>query len=157
MSVHQREPGVTYRRSWTDDFVLPAGGRRFTVKRACNGCGRLIGDVSQEEIASAIAGLPAPDARIECPHCTPEPGARPGAVEGNESSGVVVVAQADEDHAAPGGAPVDTLTVGQLLEALDGLPADMPLRLEVLGDIIDTDGVVIDHHEVRIVGAEVSE
>lgn len=151
MSVHQREPGVTYRRSWTDDVALDGGGRSFTVKRACNGCHRLIGDVSQEEIAGAIAGLPAPDVRIDCPYCTPEPGARPGAVEGSGPDTVVGVQAGD--HAAPGGA-LDTLTVGQLLEALDDLPADMPLRLEVLGDVIDTAGVVIDHHEVRIVGGE---
>lgn len=92
------------------------------------------------------------DGRCAC-SCPETPGARPGAVEGSGSPDTVVGVQTPGDHAAPGGS-LSTLTVGQLVEALDGLPAHLPLRLEVLGDVIDTDGVVIDRHEVRIVGGE---
>lgn len=42
------------------------------VKRACNGCGELIGDVTDEEMDRAIAGLPMLDVRDECPTCTPD-------------------------------------------------------------------------------------
>ena len=77
------------------------------------------------------------------------------AVEGSGRPDVVVDAQADGDHAAARPAAGDTLTVGQLIEALDGLPADMPVVLEVLGDVIWTAGIVIGPDEVRIVGDEV--
>jgi hypothetical protein len=39
------------------------------VKRACNGCGELIGDVTDQEIEAAIDGLPLTDVRHECPWC----------------------------------------------------------------------------------------
>lgn len=41
----------------------------ITVKRACNGCGELIGDVTDAEVERAIAGLPVEDVRSECPRC----------------------------------------------------------------------------------------
>lgn len=87
-----------------------------------------------------------------------QPGLCPGLVEGS-SSGAMGAVVGDRRQARSGdhaglGERLDTLTAGQLLEALDGLPADTPVVLEVLGDIIYTDGVVIDHHEVRIVGGE---
>lgn len=43
----------------------------ITTKRACNGCGQLLGDVTDDEMNHAIAGLPLPDARPECPNCKP--------------------------------------------------------------------------------------
>jgi hypothetical protein len=58
-------------RSNTPDVDLPGGGKRITVKRACNGCGDLIGDVTEEEIERAIAGLPIEDVRGECDRCAP--------------------------------------------------------------------------------------
>ncbi|HET7486867.1 MAG TPA: hypothetical protein VFJ85_02995 [Acidimicrobiales bacterium] len=74
---------------------------------------------------------------------------------GGGSDAMVVGAQAaDGDHRAAMPAPGDTLTVGQVLEALDGLPADMPVVLEVLGDVVWTAGMAILQDEVRIVGAE---
>lgn len=48
------------------------GGTRITVKRACNGCGELIGDVTDAEMDRALAGLLALDVTGECPTCTPK-------------------------------------------------------------------------------------
>lgn len=53
-------------RIWTDDANLPDGGIRLTVKRCCNGCGRQLGDVHQNELDVAITGLPLPDVTTEC-------------------------------------------------------------------------------------------
>jgi hypothetical protein len=47
-------------------------GRIFTVKRHCNGCSGVIGDATRAEIAAAATGAPLPDARGECPVCTPD-------------------------------------------------------------------------------------
>jgi hypothetical protein len=58
------------KRPWTDDEELPNGGVRIHLKRACNGCGQLIGDVNDFEIARAMAGLPLEDVRGECPTCS---------------------------------------------------------------------------------------
>lgn len=64
-------------RPWTDDEVtVKDDGTKSTrvhVKRACNGCGELLGDVTDEEMDRAIAGLPAEDVRGECLTCTPLP------------------------------------------------------------------------------------
>lgn len=40
-----------------------------TVQRCCNGCGRDIGDVTDDEMTAAINGWPLPDVRDECPWC----------------------------------------------------------------------------------------
>jgi len=58
-------------RPWTPDEKLPEGGTRVTVKRACNGCGELLGDVTDAEMDRAVAGLPSEDVRAECPRCRP--------------------------------------------------------------------------------------
>lgn len=55
----------------TPDRVNDDGSRTITSKRACNGCGALLGDVSRLETALAIAGVPLPDVRKECPACGP--------------------------------------------------------------------------------------
>lgn len=60
------------KRPWTDDEELPNGGVRIHLKRACNGCGGLIGDVNGSEIARAMGGLPLEDVRDECPNCAGE-------------------------------------------------------------------------------------
>lgn len=39
---------------------------RVKVQRACNGCGRKLGDVREAEIQAAVEGLPLPDVREEC-------------------------------------------------------------------------------------------
>lgn len=80
---------------------------------------------------------------------------RPGAVEGSRGLDVVVGDQADGDHTAPGDASDETLDVGTLMDCLDGRAVDLPVRLEVLGDVIDIAGVTIYDGEIRIVGAEV--
>jgi len=61
--------GVPPGRTWTPE-VRTATGRRFTVKRACNGCGRFLGDITNDEVAAAIHGMPAPDVTGECLDCT---------------------------------------------------------------------------------------
>lgn len=43
----------------------------FKVKRACNGCGQHLGDVTEAEMDRAAAGLPSLDVRSECVHCAP--------------------------------------------------------------------------------------
>lgn len=64
----------------TPDRINPDGSRTITQKRACNGCGALLGDVTDQEMSAAIAGGPMPDVRRECPACAPtapEPACRP--------------------------------------------------------------------------------
>jgi len=60
--------GVPAGRTWTPDFRTATGGR-ITVKRCCNGCGRRLGDVTDDEIDAAVGGLPLPDITGECPSC----------------------------------------------------------------------------------------
>ena len=55
-------------RTWTPT-IKTATGRIVRTKRTCNGCGERLGDVTDEETAAAIAGLPLPDVRDECPNC----------------------------------------------------------------------------------------
>lgn len=85
--------------------------------------------------------------------------ARPGAVEGSCSSTSVAVVGAQcagsGDHTAPGGASGETLDVGALMDCLDGHLVNLPVRLEVLGDVIDIAWLTIHDGEIRIVGAEV--
>ncbi|AXN43421.1 hypothetical protein MM1218R_01473 [Mycobacterium marinum] len=53
----------------------PAPGRRIVrVKRACNGCGQLVGDVTEQEINAGMDGLPLPDVRGECDWCATQAG-----------------------------------------------------------------------------------
>ena len=62
-------------RPWT-----PSTDTTVVMKRACNGCGTQIGDVTDQEMACGINGLPLPDVRKECPNCgptAPEPVCRP--------------------------------------------------------------------------------
>jgi hypothetical protein len=56
----------TTTRPWTPDALKPSGGTIVRVKRACSGCGQLLGDITQEEMQAAIAGDLLPDTRDEC-------------------------------------------------------------------------------------------
>lgn len=58
-------------RTHTPDRVHGDGSRTMTVKRACNGCATLLGDITEAEMDRAVAGLPALDFRAECAHCRP--------------------------------------------------------------------------------------
>src|SRR5690606_4828127 len=59
--------GASPRRPWTPDrSEVGEDGRRYTVvtmKRACNGCGQQLGDVTVEELDAGGAGEPLPDVR----------------------------------------------------------------------------------------------
>jgi hypothetical protein len=62
-------------RTFTPDVkTVNDEGRTVTtmhMKRACNGCGEYVGDVTDEEMDRAIAGAPLLDVRAECPNCAP--------------------------------------------------------------------------------------
>jgi len=47
------------------------------MQRCCNGCGRPLGDATEQEVNAAANGWPIPDVRGECPNCTPDSVARP--------------------------------------------------------------------------------
>lgn len=64
---------VSAGRTWTPTIRLSATSRLGTTKRHCNGCGEPIGDVTDDEIADAIAGLPLADVRSECLNCNTNP------------------------------------------------------------------------------------
>lgn len=64
-------PDAPAPRTWTPDQTNDDGSRTITVKRACNGCGQYVGDVTDAEMNRAIAGLPLADVRAECAHCLP--------------------------------------------------------------------------------------
>lgn len=62
------------RSNTPDRITIHPDGRKtttITTKRACNGCGELLGDITELEMRAAIAGRPLPDARPECPTCQP--------------------------------------------------------------------------------------
>lgn len=81
-----RGAGVT--RPSTPDRINEDGSRTITSKRACNGCGQLLGDVTDLETSLAISGAPLPDVRPECPACAPtapEPACQPVRVIGGDA------------------------------------------------------------------------
>jgi hypothetical protein len=74
-------------RTNTPDRTNDDGSRTITTKRACNGCGELIGDITNAEMAAAIDGRPLPDVRRECATCgptAPEPACAPVVVLGGD-------------------------------------------------------------------------
>jgi hypothetical protein len=58
------------RRRWTPDALNPDGSTTVRTKRACNGCGDLLGDITEEEYNAAVEGRDLPDVRGECPRCS---------------------------------------------------------------------------------------
>ena len=64
-------------RPWTEtvehppDADHPQGYRTIKTKTACNGCGTLLGDMNEAEVAAAICGFTMPDVRHECRACAP--------------------------------------------------------------------------------------
>lgn len=57
-------------RTWTPELVTATGKRRIVAKRQCNGCGRRIGDVTDDEVLAVFSGQPLPDVAGECPACS---------------------------------------------------------------------------------------
>jgi len=58
-------------RTNTPDRVNDDGSTTITVKRACNGCDRYVGDVTSAELEACEDGQPLPDVRAECSNCAP--------------------------------------------------------------------------------------
>lgn len=59
-------------RPWTPNTRLASGGVRLSVKRACNGCGMTLGDITDQELVDATHGRdgrPLLDATSECGKC----------------------------------------------------------------------------------------
>lgn len=52
---------------------LDPGTKVITVQRCCNGCGKQLRDVREDEVEAAIAGASLPDVRSECPSCSAAP------------------------------------------------------------------------------------
>ncbi|AJP04746.1 hypothetical protein TU94_28160 [Streptomyces cyaneogriseus subsp. noncyanogenus] len=91
-------------RTNTPDRTNPDGSKTITTKRACNGCGELIGDITEEEMARTMKGLPLPDVRRECPTCAPtapEPKCLPVAVLAGDQ--FCLELECDHEHSAEGG------------------------------------------------------
>ncbi|MEV6547941.1 hypothetical protein AB0M57_04435 [Streptomyces sp. NPDC051597] len=62
---------VPPRRDTPDAVTIDADGRKsttFRLKRACNGCGELLGDADDRDVDDNGALT---DVRGECPHCAP--------------------------------------------------------------------------------------
>ena len=57
-------------RPWTEDRVEHLENNRtvttIRTKRCCNGCGKALGDTTEQELEYAVSGIPLPDVRIEC-------------------------------------------------------------------------------------------
>lgn len=100
---------MTTPRPNTPDRTNPDGSTTIKMKRACNGCGLRLGDVTDEEMTRGINGLPLPDVRKECPACgptAPEPRCVPmSTVDGDEAC-----LDGECDHAVEPGADYCTNT-----------------------------------------------
>lgn len=109
----EETPAAAAPRTFTPDVVtVNADGRKHTtgkMKRACNGCGRHIGDVTDQEMACGVNVLPLPDVRRECPDCgptAPEPKCLPTAVLRGEPK--CLDAECTHEHSAEDGSdPVE--------------------------------------------------
>ncbi|MGW4043004.1 hypothetical protein [Streptomyces sp. NPDC004721] len=89
-------------RPWTPDRVNADGSTTIKMKRACNGCGQRLGDVTDAEMARAVNGLPLPDVRRECLACAPtapEPACRPMEIV----AGDALCLELECDHTGGGG------------------------------------------------------
>jgi hypothetical protein len=63
-------PDPSHRPTAVPDRPLTAAGAAVRVRRACNGCGNLLGDATDAEIEACVTGRPLPDVRDQCPTCT---------------------------------------------------------------------------------------
>ena len=70
-SVHERHLAGGSLSTRPDTAVRRRPGGHITVKRACNGCGKSLGDATSAELDAAMCGSPFPDVRLEC-GCLPE-------------------------------------------------------------------------------------
>lgn len=84
-------------RTSTPDRKNEDGSTTITTKRACNGCGQLIGDITDQEWAAAVAGRPLPDVRSECPTCAPT-APPPACTPMKLASGDVLCLELECDH-----------------------------------------------------------
>lgn len=89
-------------RTHTPDRVNDDGTTTIKLKRACNGCGQQLGDITDQEMTAAINSRPLPDVRRECPACgptAPPPVCIPMAL----FSGELLCMEGDCDHDTPNG------------------------------------------------------
>ncbi|MFH9823055.1 hypothetical protein [Streptomyces bobili] len=96
---------MTTTRPSTPDRTNPDGTTTIKMKRACNGCGERLGDITDEEMARAINGLPLPDVRQECPTCAPTaptPRCLPTKILAGDM--LCLDAECDHEHSAEGSA-----------------------------------------------------
>jgi ribosomal protein S27AE len=101
---------TTNGRPNTPDRINDDGSRTITTKRACNGCGQLLGDITNAEMQAAIAGAPLPDVRRECPACGPT-APEPACVATVVVAGDQLCLELECDHTGGGGsfsAPPDS-------------------------------------------------
>ncbi|MDT0608779.1 hypothetical protein [Streptomyces lancefieldiae] len=84
----------------TPDRINPDGSKTITTKRACNGCGDLIGDLTDNEFTAALMGRPLPDVRQECPACAPT-APPPACIPMKVMAGEVYCLLRDCDHNIP--------------------------------------------------------
>lgn len=67
--------GAVTRPLTPDVYIRDWRGHRIrrlavTIKRHCNRCDTLLGDVTHDEVYAIITGAPLPDVRDECPTCS---------------------------------------------------------------------------------------
>ncbi|GGU84567.1 hypothetical protein GCM10010275_19530 [Streptomyces litmocidini] len=86
----------------TPDRINQDGSKTITTKRACNGCGQLLGDINNAEMSAAIGGRPLPDVRRECPSCGPTAPA-PACVPTTVVAGDMLCLDYECDHDAADG------------------------------------------------------
>lgn len=91
-------------RPWT-----PSTSTTIVMKRACNGCGTQLGDVTDQEMACGINGLPLPDVRKECPACAPT-APEPKCLPVSTVDGDPACLDGDCDHSVEPGADYCTIT-----------------------------------------------
>ena len=96
-------------RTHTPDRVNDDGSTTITMKRACNGCGQLLGDITDHEMTAAVYGEPLPDVRSECPACAPT-APPPACLPMRIVSGDALCVEAECDHEPVDGDYCDEVT-----------------------------------------------
>lgn len=99
---------VTRPRPWTPRMPSSGGGTTVTVKRACNRCGRRLGDATDAELEAAVNGSRLPDVHQEC-GCPAEVG---GEIIPNYPPGV----HESDEPGSPGAMPDPMAAAERIIE-----------------------------------------